>query len=327
MPCHCDLLADEGPLPEAEPPRPAWLPGPDPLPAVMVSPATLDRLGGPFIDAHTHLFPDRLFAAVWRAFRADGYTLWHEGDSKTVRQGLLSTGAERLFLLVYAHKAGMAAALNDWLHDASRDEPRFVPFGTIHPDDAGRLDDATRCLVDYGFAGLKLHCSVQRMPCDDARLDGVYTVVQEAGRAVIIHAGTAPYHDAFTGVVHARRLVERFPDLTIVFAHLGMWEVEAFGELAAAHPNVYLDCSSVIAYPRFTDRLEPDWLGAFLTKLADKVLWGSDYPFLESVYEAPLAGLCELGLTDRTIAQLRHGNADRLLARIWPRYRHGTGSA
>ncbi|MBC7541230.1 MAG: amidohydrolase family protein [Candidatus Sericytochromatia bacterium] len=286
--------------------------------APLVSPEGLARLGGPFIDAHAHLFPDRLMAAIWRAFRADGYALQHEGTSATVADALLRTGAERLFLLVYAHKAGMAASLNDWLYTVTRDEPRFVPFGTVHPDDADRAAIVSRCLIDQGFAGLKLHCSVQRMPCDDPRLDPVYEIVQDAGRAVIIHAGTAPYRDAHTGVVHARRLVARFPDLKVVFAHLGMWEVEAFGALAAANANVYLDCSSVIAYPRFTAQMDLDWLGGFFEQLADKILWGSDYPYLESDYEAPLLGLWEMGLSAAAVAKIRHDNAQRLLAVIRP---------
>lgn len=284
----------------------------------LVSPETLTRLGGPFIDAHTHLFPDRLLSAIWRAFRNDGYALSHEGDTATVADALRRTMAETLFLLVYAHKAGMAEGLNEWLHAVTRDEPRFVPFGCVHPDDTDPAAIVRRCLETYGFAGLKLHCSVQRMPCDDRRLDPVYAALSEAGRAVIIHAGTAPYEDQYTGVVHAERLVARFPELTVIFAHLGMWEVEAFGALAAAHANVHLDCSSVIAYPRLAGRIELDWLGPFLESLSTKILWGSDYPYMETAYEAPLAGLCGLGLSEAALEAVRYGNAKRLLARIRP---------
>lgn len=280
-----------------------------------------DHVRRPFIDAHAHLFPDRLMAAIFRAFRRDGYALCHEGDAATVAQGLLDGGADYLFLLAYAHKGGVAPGLNAWLHQVAAAEPRFVPFGAAHPDDEDFPGDVIRALDDYRFAGIKLHCSVQRLPCDDPRLDPLYAHVQERGKAVVIHAGTAPYEDAFTGIEQARRLVRRFPDLTVVFAHMGLWDMHGFGELARQHPRVFLDCSSVLAYPRFVqDPRFAGWqteLPALLTSVADKVLWGSDYPYLETPYDTPLQALDQLGLADDVVQRIRYDNARQLLARIW----------
>lgn len=277
----------------------------------------------PFIDAHAHLFPDRLLAAIFRAFRRDGYALSFEGDEAAVATGLLDGGADYLFLLAYAHKAGVAPGLNAWLQQVAAAEPRFVPFGAAHPDDEDFPGEVVRALDDYGFAGIKLHCSVQRLPCDDPRLDPLYERVQERGKAVVIHAGTAPYDDDFTGIEQAGRLVRRFPDLTVVFAHMGMWDMHGFCELARHHPQVYLDCSSVLAYPRFVqdprfESLRGD-LPALLTRAADKVLWGSDYPFLEMPYDTSLLELDRIGLSERVVERIRYGNARELLGRIWPK--------
>lgn len=318
LPCHCELdLGDAGlgtpvagALPEAGPG-----PGSGPV-AAPVTEALLASLGGPYIDAHVHLFPDRLLSAIWRAFRQDGYALQHEGDCDTIRRGLLATGAEKLFVLVYAHKAGVAEALNAWLHEATRHEPRLVPFGSVHAGDADRAELVERCFRDYGFAGLKLHASVQRTACDDTRLDPVYEACVAHRRWVVMHAGTAPYEDAYTGVASAERLLARHPDLRVIFAHLGLWEIEAFGRLALRHPNVYLDCSSVLGYPRFTGELDPDWLRSYLIAHVDKVLWGSDFPFLETPYATPLQSLVDLALPADLTARLRHGNARAVLASV-----------
>lgn len=323
LPCHCELALGDADVPGDETVRrsgdgAAPDPQPAPVPAALAA-----ALGGPFVDAHCHLFPDRLLAAIWQAFRRDGYALEHEADSDTIRRRLLATGAERLFVLVYAHRAGVAAALNAWLHDLTRLEPRWVPFGSVHADDADRAELAVRCFEDYGFAGLKLHASVQRTACDDGRLDPVYAACVAHRRWVVIHAGTAPYDDAYTGAASAERLLARHPELRVVFAHLGLWDIEAFGRLAQRYPNVYLDCSSVLGYPRFSDRLDPAWLREYLLAHADKVLWGSDYPFLETPYATPLQALVDLALPDDVTARLRYGNAQRVLASVGGDLRSG----
>ena len=321
MPCACERLSEVGADAGLEIPRGGSLQAADREPGqreAPVSDALRERLGGPFIDAHAHLFPDRLLAAIWRAFRQDGYDLWHEGDTATIAASLRRTGADHVFLLTYAHKPGVAASINAWLHDVTASQRQFVPFGCVHAADPDREALVTTCLEDYRFAGLKLHCSVQRTPCDDPRLDPVYRLVAAHRRAVVIHAGSAPYHDPFTGVAAAQRLVERHPDVTVIFAHLGLWDVEAFGDLARQNPNVYLDCSSVLAYPRFEGRIDPAWLREHLLGLSDKILWGSDFPFLETSYAAPLAALCDLDLPNDVVARIRHGNARRLLRNLWP---------
>jgi predicted TIM-barrel fold metal-dependent hydrolase len=314
VPCHCGLSLDEEASPPAlSPPPPGAVGDGEPAP---VSQALRQALGGPFIDAHCHLFPDRLLAAIWRAFRADGYALAHEADSDTIRRRLLATGAERLFVLVYAHKPGVATGLNAWLHEVAQSEPRVVPFGSVHADDPDRAALVETCFQTYGFAGLKLHASVQRTACDDARLDPVYQACIAHRRWVLLHAGTAPYHDAYTGVATAERLLERHPDLRVIFAHLGLWDVEAFGRLARQYPNVYLDCSSVLGYPRFSGELDLGWLRDFLLTHTDKILFGSDFPFLETPYTTPLQALVDLELPSATLARLRHDNAQAVLASV-----------
>jgi predicted TIM-barrel fold metal-dependent hydrolase len=320
MPCHCDLaLADDGvaasgPVPGTEGAEAsASAAG---LAAEPVSAALQAALGGPFIDAHTHLFPDRLMAAIFRAFHADGYALHDQADTAALRQHLLATGAARLFVLVYAHKAGVAESLNAWLHDLTAAEPRLVPFGSVHADDPDRAALVERCFTEYGFPGLKLHASVQRTASDDERLDPVYAACVAHRRWVIIHAGSAPYGDGFTETASAENLLRRHPDLRVVFAHLGMWDVEAYAALARKHPNVYLDCSSVLGYARFAEDGSPDWLRPFLIEHADKILWGSDFPFLETPYASPLQALVDLDLPPAVLARLRVGNARTVLASV-----------
>src|SRR6185369_11232995 len=64
------------------------------------------------VDAHVHLFPDNLFAAIWRWFGAHGWPIRYELNSPAVVDFLLSRGVSRIVALAYSHTPGLARILN-----------------------------------------------------------------------------------------------------------------------------------------------------------------------------------------------------------------------
>src|SRR5438067_888830 len=65
------------------------------------------------VDAHVHLFPDRLAEAIRRWFSEHAWDIRYripvDEAVRTLREG----GIDRCVVLPYAHKPGMAAALHD----------------------------------------------------------------------------------------------------------------------------------------------------------------------------------------------------------------------
>src|SRR5438128_1026079 len=105
------------------------------------------------VDAHVHLFPDRLAEAIRRWFGEHAweirYRLGVDEAVRTLREG----GIDRFVVLPYAHKTGMAAALNDFTLQLARAYPEVVPCCTAFPGEegiesghgrAGRLRGAAR---------------------------------------------------------------------------------------------------------------------------------------------------------------------------------------
>ena len=182
----------------------------------------------PCIDVHVHLHPPRLAAAIERHFAHDGWVAAHSFDPDKVAATLAERGVERFCFFSYAHKPGMARELNRWVAQTAARLPTAVGFGTLHPDDADVDDVAHEATERLGLRGFKFHHSVQRFHVDDARLFGVYARAEAAGHVLVLHAGTMPYRDAFTGVAHVRRVLDRFPRLTVVVAHMGAFESDAF---------------------------------------------------------------------------------------------------
>src|SRR5688572_23705688 len=66
----------------------------------------------PVVDAHVHVFPERLFEALWAWFERYGWPVRYKLRAEQVIEFQLSRGVAHVVLLHYAHKAGMARALN-----------------------------------------------------------------------------------------------------------------------------------------------------------------------------------------------------------------------
>lgn len=271
-------------------------------------------------DAHIHLFPDRLLDAMYRWFCDDGWQLPYALPHGGLISRLQQAGVSGASVLLYTRRPGVAPTLNAWLRELVAGYPWLVPFGTVHPDDDDLAGEVRRCLDEYGFAGMKIHCNVQRVAPDDLRLEPLFTLAEERQAPVIIHAGRLPYPDEFTGAARFRRLLERHPALRVQVAHLGADEWEAFFALMGRYEGVVMDTSWISGNPRFQPL--PAAVLAGIAAYPDRILYGSDLPFIEWDYQHGVAHLAaELGpvIGSEALAGILAGNARRFLGLDTPR--------
>ena len=79
-------------------------------------------------DAHIHLFPERLFQAIWSWFARAGWVVPNAGQSLDFYlRSLRKIGVRKGFLLPYCHKPGMAMDLNRWVRALCADHPSLRP--------------------------------------------------------------------------------------------------------------------------------------------------------------------------------------------------------
>jgi predicted TIM-barrel fold metal-dependent hydrolase len=176
---------------------------------------------------------------------------------------------------------GFTNSTNDFAARYAQAAPdRLLPYGGVHPrfttDPAGDVDR----LVDLGTRMLKIHPNHQLFPAN-AYTDGldalarIYRRCEERGLPVMVHTGTSIFPGARSKYGNPMELDDvaiDFPDLRIVMAHGGrpLYMKEAFFILRR-HRNVRLDVSGIPPlklldyFPRLTD-------------IADRVLWGTDWP-------------------------------------------------
>jgi predicted TIM-barrel fold metal-dependent hydrolase len=280
---------------------------------------TFARLGIPgLFDVHVHFLPANIQAAVWRQFDEAGpkigreWPIRYRGSVEERVEQLRSFGVKRFTALPYAHKTGVAVYLNDWAADFAAQVPENVRSATFYPEPG--VGEYVQAAVDFGVEVFKLHTQVGEFLLDDPALEPAWEVLEQSGTPIVIHVGSGPVGNEFTGPEHLGRLLALHPDLRVIVAHLGAPEFAEFLDLADAYEHTYLDTTMV-----FTDFFVPfpDDLLPRLPALGDKILYGSDFPNLPYEYGHQLEGLERLlgrasGLDDGWLARVCWHNAHAL---------------
>lgn len=269
----------------------------------------------PSVDVHVHLHPDGLARAIERWFAQRGWPAGHSFDPSAVADSLRGRGVRRFCFFSYAHKPGISRALNQWLSAQAAKLPESVALGTLHPDDPDLDDIAREATGDLGLRGFKFHHSVQRFHVDDERLFPVYERAEAEGHIFVLHVGTMPYRDPFTGVERFAGLMARFPRLRVCVAHMGAFQSAEFLALLPRYPELYMDTTMAMT-PHATPYTGAD-PGAVsdddLVRHQDRVLFGSDFPLIPYDYDEERRWAWERGLDDGVRRKIFHDNALRFL--------------
>jgi predicted TIM-barrel fold metal-dependent hydrolase len=214
------------------------LPGPGYLAKPL--PALDDQERGPLpaslpavIDAHVHLFPTRMFEAIWRWFDAHAWPVRHKLEAPAVIRFLLDRGVERIVALHYAHKPGIARAMNAFVAELCAREPRITGLATVFPGEPGAREILEEAFA-LGLTGVKLHCHVQCFGLDAPELEDVYRLLCERDLPLVVHAGREPkspaYHadpHAFCSAERTSAVLDAYPKLRLCVPHLGADEFDA----------------------------------------------------------------------------------------------------
>jgi uncharacterized protein len=269
------------------------------------------------VDAHVHLLPPRLQAAIRGFFDrhgVDSSRFAYPADHGEICDRLAAEGISEVWSLPYVRRPGSAADLNAsmaGLAAARRGGPvRVIGGCTVHPGDDQPVTLLRSAVEDLGLRVLKLHCSVGDFSPDDPRLDPVWGYAAEIALPVVLHAGHAP--DGHTGEAELAPVAEvarRHPGARVIIAHCGHTASEAALRLVAGHEHVYADLTPVIHHPVRVP-------AAQLSALAGKLLFGSDAPNTGLTVTQLLDGLDGGQLPERAWAALTGGTARRLVGDV-----------
>jgi len=277
----------------------------------------------PVIDAHIHVQP-------WWELRPEVLDVITRGRSdigelqKIMKspQHLLrrmdEDGVDRAVLVNYPSPdlMGFTHRVNEYVAQYCAAAPdRLVPMGGVHPRFTEDAAAEVRRAADLGVRALKVHPPHMGFEPNAYLhgLEGLRHIYEEAQRLrlpVMIHTGTSIFPGARSRTGEPMAVDDvavDFPDLVIVIAHGGrpLWMEQAFF-LVRRFPNVFMDVSSIPpkAVPRYFPRL---------AEIADKVLYGSDWPApgVRSMADN-LRDFRALGYAADVLSRVLEGNARRV---------------
>ena len=257
------------------------------------------------IDAHCHIWPDHIAAAVL-AGRPAGLDARHDGTVDGLRRTMDAAGIDRAVCLGVAHAARTVPRTNEFI--GSLDRARFVPFGTVHPDLPAA--DNLRSLQDNGITGVKLHPLFQDLSLADPRVISLLAVLADAGIIVITHVGAGgdPGANDRGSPAALRALLDAVPGLRLIACHFGGYHRLDEAEDLVVGSRAVLETS----WPPTTGGLDQARVRDIIARHgADRVVYGSDWPMTDPAAE--IAAVRALGLPDREEAAILGGNLAALL--------------
>ena len=235
------------------------------------------------VDCHIHLFPERLFQAIRGWFAEVGWQIPYPYRAEEVLTLLRGWGVEEAWALTYAHRPGVAEGINRWLGELCREQPMVRGFFSVHPGDDDPVGLARRALDEDGLSGLKLHAEVQKLGVDDARLDGVFDLLERRRRPCVLHTGDAPYPEtkAHLDVARVAGRLRKNPRLRAIIAHLGANQTAHYLELCQQYEALYLE----VSFTNFPGSPVPGQVDLqALGEHHQRLLFGSDFPNLTFGY-------------------------------------------
>ena len=241
-------------------------------------------------DCHTHIWFAEHWSAEMRdeASRARGRPA--DIDVRPEAHWQAMQPVEKAIVLAFRTRHLGLTVPNEVVADYVSAHPgKLAGFACIDPNEPDYLDQLRHAVEDLGLVGLKLGPVYQNYHPMDARMRPVYEYCQAKRLPIMIHQGTtfprrAPLKYALPLLLEDVALA--YPDLVMVIAHLGHPWIAETVVLIRKQPNLYADISALYYRPwQFYNGL----MLAIEYGVADKLLFGSDYPF--TTPESSIAGL------------------------------------
>jgi len=245
---------------------------------------------------------------------------WVPQSEEAVVDGFREAGVEVVLVAFDIESVvGAPPCTNDYVAAFRARHPDVViqTWGAVdpHKGDAA-LREAERAVKELDVLGFHFHPIMGRFAVDDPQLRPLFETIEGLGVPVMIDAGTTGMGAGMPGgmgsrITHAHpmsidNLAAAFPDLTIIAAHPGWPWVDEMTAVALHKGNVYWELSGW-APKYFPESLLRD----IRSRLRDKIMFGSDHPSLP--YQRILDEWAGLGYSDEVLAQVFHGNAERVL--------------
>ncbi len=252
------------------------------------------------VDVHTHAFHNKIAekacAQLVKHYRLD---IAGTGTREDLLGFLDKAKIDKAFVHCAATTPDQVVPANTWAITLA-ENPRFIPFGTLHPDYPDWESELSR-LGQKGIKGIKFHPDFQKFNLDGEKLFPIYEAIADKF-IVMFHVGDVLHPDINpSSPQKLARVLRNFPSLTAIAAHFGGFSQWEWVRESLSGLKFYMDTSS--ALKNIPDHLLMEILSSFPE---ESFLFGSDYPLGDPSEEIRLL---------ETKAHFSEEKIERLLAR------------
>ena len=258
-------------------------------------------------DVHTHIFPDKIAERTVRSIgEASSLQPSYNGTRDGLVQAMAKAGIAGALNCPIATKPEQVESITAWA--ARQNRWPVLSLASIHPDYPNKRQFFQE-LESCGLCGIKVHPEYQNFRLDDPRMTPVWEECNRRKLIVMLHPGadiafTAPFHSEPKAVAE---LIAQYPDMRLIAAHFGGWEMWDQVASVLIGKDVYLDTSFTLG------RLPDDDLIRLIRRHGiGKILYGTDAPWRDQA--ADLEYFLKLPLTTKERDAILWENAAALLS-------------
>ena len=257
------------------------------------------------IDAHTHVWPDKIAGPALGGNRVPGLEARGDGTVGGLTRDMAASGVDVSCCLAIANEARHVDSVNRFVSGVADDT--HIPFGSVHVGLS--VEETLESLQRHGIKAVKIHPLFQRFALDDPRLWEIFEAFG-SDYAVITHVGAGG--DELTNSLSSPRMIRdiarQFPDLRLMACHFGGYKILDDAEEMLSGADVVLETS----WPPSLGTLRPERVRALIRKHgAERIVFGSDWPMTSPAEE--IRAIDALGLSDDETKQVLGGTLAGIL--------------
>ena len=280
----------------------------------------------PRIDIHTHIFPDKISAAVIdKLSRKAKIAAFTDGTLNGLKSSMDAAQIDLSVILPVATSTSQVEKINSAA--AALNEEHFsdgiISFGCIHPDFTNYREEIGR-VKNRGLKGIKIHPVYQDINLDDVKFLRILDRAAELDLIVVTHAGL---DIGFPGVVRcspqmAKNVIDTLGEFKFVLAHMGGWKNWAEVLKILGGTKIFIDTS--FSTGKIIPRSDFVWKEEDLKLLdaaqfmefvkvfgAERILFGTDSPWTSA--RTSIEFIRNLPLDDADKDKILGLNAQRLM--------------
>ena len=209
-------------------------------------------MGDAIYDAHVHFGP----STQWLPYIDPVVSI------EDVLRKMDEHNVEKSIVFPNPHVGDKYPALNDLMAKAQKEHSsRIIGFGRVDPRRGEEAIEELDRIHEMELPGVKLHPYVECFRPDHPFFEDFFGKINELQLTMLIHTGTM-----FSSPGHLKHVLKKYPELRLILGHLQ----EGCISLMRNFENVYSDTSGSRVY----------LLEHAAESCEDKILFGSDYPYL-----------------------------------------------